>query len=60
MSSYIRIKRSTTTIFQPVQPGDSFLLVKQKIGKIIDHDPQNIQLWHADQVREKSQRYLFT
>ncbi|KAK7242445.1 hypothetical protein SO694_00159055 [Aureococcus anophagefferens] len=36
LSSYVRVKRKTTTIFLNVEKSDSFGGVKQKIGEILD------------------------
>ena len=53
MAMYVRIKRKHQTIFQTVNPSDSFLSLKEKISPLVKEAPEDIQLWASvDQQKE--------
>jgi hypothetical protein len=47
MIPYIRVKRRNQTVFVDVQPSDSFLSVKEKLGALFGLPPAHIQLWQG-------------
>ena len=51
---YVRIKRLNQTYFEEVDPSDSFLSIKERLGVEMNQEPQNIQFWHADKVYQLS------
>jgi hypothetical protein len=51
MSMYIRLKRKNQTIFLHVEPSNTFLQIKQRIGENLNMEPSNIMLLASDKVR---------
>lgn len=49
---YVRLKRKNQTIFLHVEPNNTFLQIKQRIGEIVSLDPVNIQLIASDKKRD--------
>jgi hypothetical protein len=49
---YVRVKRKNQTMFLHVDPSDSFMALKTRIGEVNAVDPSTIALYAKDRVRE--------
>lgn len=50
---HIRLKRKNQTIFQSVEPNDTFQSIKAKVGILLDQPADGIQLWNRASLPQK-------